>query len=64
MKVRIDNDRCQGHQMCAIAAPMVFGSDDIGNATLLIDETVPADLEAVVRRAQANCPEHAIILED
>lgn len=32
MKVRIDGERCQGHQMCAIAAPEVFGSDMYGNA--------------------------------
>ena len=28
---------CQGHQMCAIAAPEVFGGDDYGNAVVLIE---------------------------
>lgn len=64
MKVRIDNDRCTGHQMCAIAAPAVFGSDDYGNAVVLIEGDVPADLETATRRAEANCPEHAVIIED
>ena len=64
MKVRIDNDRCQGHQSCAIAAPAVFGSDDYGNAVVLIDGEIPAELDAAVRRAAGNCPESAVILDD
>ncbi len=65
MNVRIENDRCQGHQMCAIAAPEVFGSDDYGNAVLLIDgNNVPEALQAKTRRAAGNCPELAIIIED
>ena len=64
MRVRIDEDACHGHQSCAIAAPEVFGADDYGNAVVLIDGPVPAELEAKVRRAEGNCPERAIILED
>ena len=60
MKVRVVEDRCQGHQMCAIAAPEIFGSDEIGNATVLIADDIPADLEAKARRAEGNCPERAI----
>jgi ferredoxin len=63
MRVTVDGDRCHGHQMCAIAAPEVFGSDEIGNAVVLLDP-VPAGHEAAVRRAEANCPERAIILDD
>ena len=64
MKVSIDNDRCHGHQMCAIAAPAVFGSDDYGNAVILFEGDVPTELEAATRRAESNCPEHAVIIED
>ena len=63
MRVTVDAARCHGHQMCAIASPQVFGSDDYGNAIVLVD-TVPVDLEASVRRAEANCPERAIALHD
>lgn len=49
--------------MCAIAAPEVFGSDVLGNAVLLIEGEVPAELEAKVRRAVNNCPERAITIE-
>ena len=60
MRVRLDNDACHGHQMCAIAAPEVFGSDVLGNAVLLIEGELPPELVAKVRRAEGNCPERAI----
>jgi ferredoxin len=49
--------------MCAIAAPEVFGSDEIGNAVVLLDP-VPEEHQAAVRRAEANCPERAITVID
>ena len=61
MRASVDDSRCHGHQMCAIASPRVFGSDEYGNAVVLLDP-VPPDLEASVRRAEANCPERAITL--
>ncbi len=64
VKVTIDVDRCTGHQMCAIAAPKVFGSDDYGNAIVLAEGDIPAELQAATRIAHANCPERAIILEE
>ncbi len=45
-----------------MAAPLVFGADDYGNAVVLISGDIPAQLEAAARRAAGNCPEHAIIL--
>lgn len=50
--------------MCAIAAPEIFGSDDIGNATVLIAGDIPPDLEQKARRAEGNCPERAIEIID
>ena len=65
MNVRIDYESCHGHQMCAIAAPEVFGSDEYGNAVLLFDgRDVPEALHAKTRRAAGNCPERAITVED
>ncbi|MEQ1699873.1 MAG: ferredoxin [Ilumatobacteraceae bacterium] len=65
MKVTLDYDACHGHQSCAIAAPEVFGADDIGNAVVLIEGDIPAELEAKTRRAVGNCPERALtIVED
>ena len=65
MRVRINDGACHGHQMCAIAAPEIFGSDDYGNARLLIEGEIPVELEAKARRAEGNCPERAIsLMED
>jgi ferredoxin len=50
--------------MCAIAAPEVFGSDEIGNAKILITGDVPEALHAKVRRAESNCPERAISISE
>jgi ferredoxin len=63
MRAKVDDSRCHGHQMCAIASPEVFGSDEYGNAVVLLDP-VPIHLEASVRRAGANCPERAITLHE
>lgn len=63
MRATVDGSRCHGHQMCAIASPEVFGSDEYGNAVVLLDP-VPTQLEGTVRRAEANCPERAITLHE
>jgi ferredoxin len=64
VKLSLVVDACHGHQMCAIAAPELFGSDEFGNAVLLVDGDVPAHLEAKARRAEANCPERAIVVTE
>ena len=50
--------------MCAIAAPEVFGSDEIGNAKILITGEIPPALHVKVRRAESNCPERAITITE
>ena len=64
MRIRVDGDKCQGHQMCAIAAPELFESDEYGYSHANGDGTVPPDLEPSARRAVANCPERAVLLEE
>ncbi|MHB1089565.1 MAG: ferredoxin [Ilumatobacteraceae bacterium] len=63
MRVVVDAGSCHGHQMCAIAAPEIFGSDEIGNAVVLITNEIPEQLVAKARRAEANCPERAIVIQ-
>lgn len=63
MKVAVNAGSCRGHQMCAIAAPEIFGSDEIGNAVVLITDEIPQQLVAKARRAEANCPERAIVIQ-
>jgi ferredoxin len=63
MRVRIDAELCQGHQMCAIRAPEVFGSDDEGYGTVLIEGDLPVELEDSARQAANACPERAVLVE-
>jgi len=63
MQVRIDAALCQGHQMCAIRAPEVFGSDDEGYGVVLLEGELPSELEGSARHAVAACPERAISAE-
>lgn len=64
MRVTINEESCHGHQMCAIAAPEIFGSDELGNAVVLIEGDLPVELQAKARRAEANCPERAILITE
>jgi ferredoxin len=63
MRVRIDAALCQGHQMCAIRAPEVFGSDDEGYGKVLIEGDLPGELEESARQAANACPERAVLVE-
>jgi ferredoxin len=64
MKIRIDERRCQGFGMCAIAAPELFavGEKD-GYAVALVSEVAPEQREAA-QAAVENCPMHAIDLSE
>ncbi len=60
MKIIFETEKCQGHQMCAIAAPTLFGSDEFGNATVLVNGDLTDEQERLARKAASNCPERAI----
>jgi ferredoxin len=64
MSVQIDPGRCQGHGRCYDLAPELFGEDEDGYGTVLADGAVPAGREDDARLAAANCPEHAVVLEE
>ena len=60
LRVRVESERCQGHNRCCSLAPELFEADELGNALVKGDGTVSPALEAKARLALANCPEHAI----
>ena len=64
MRLRVDSDKCQGHNRCAAIAPGLVEIDDLGYAHERGDGTVPADQVKAAELAVANCPEQAISLED
>ena len=65
LRIRVDQDKCQGHSRCKSLAPELFDLDEFGNAREVGDGIVPAGLEDKAYLARANCPEIAIdIVED
>lgn len=62
MKIRVDTDICQGHTLCAMTAPDLFGLRDEDGHAYVISEEVPADSEELAQAAARSCPEKAIIL--
>jgi ferredoxin len=60
LRVRVDPDKCQGHNRCKALAPELFELDELGNARAVGDGRVPAHLEEKAYLAKSNCPEFAI----
>ena len=60
LRVRVDPDKCQGHNRCKAIAPELFELDELGNARAAGDGIVPADLEEKAYLAKSNCPEFAV----
>ena len=52
LRIRVDQDKCQGHSRCKSLAPELFELDAFGNAHEIGDGTVPAGLEAKAYLAQ------------
>ncbi|KAA0099170.1 ferredoxin [Mycolicibacterium sp. P1-5] len=64
MKVRVDQERCQGHTLCAMIAPDMFELSDIDGSSSPVTEEVPADQIELVREAAHSCPEQAILIDE
>ena len=64
MKVRVDQERCQGHTLCAMIAPDMFQLSDIDGSSSPVTEVVPSDQTELVREAAHSCPEQAILIEE
>src|SRR6202043_505712 len=60
LKIRVDQDKCQGHARCKALAPELFELDEFGNAHEIGNGSVPAGLQDKAWLAQTNCPEIAI----
>lgn len=60
IKVRVDRDKCQGHNRCKALAPELFELDEYGQAREIGDGTVPEPLRQKAYLAKSNCPEFAV----
>ena len=59
MRVEVNTDLCQGHNRCYALAPELFDVDDYGQAVLIVDGDVPADLQDKARLAASTSREYA-----
>jgi len=64
MRVRVDSEKCQGHNRCFAVAGELFQLDDFGYSHEVGDGVVPPELEEKARLAVSNCPERAISIEE
>ena len=64
MRVRVLDGVCQGHTLCAMAAPGVFKLREENGHSYVESEEVPEHQRDAVRRAEIGCPERAIVVED
>jgi ferredoxin len=63
VRIVVDAQRCQGHTLCAMAAPDLFSPSEEDGHAVVSSAAVPADREADAELAAAGCPERAITLE-
>ena len=63
MRTSIDTARCTGHGRCYSLAPEVYDADEEGHSVVLTSD-VPPEFEESARRAAAECPERAVLLEE
>ena len=64
MKVSIDLGLCQGHAMCSVEAPEVFGFDEDTDQGVILLSEPPEALHESARRAAKYCPALAIEITD
>jgi ferredoxin len=65
MRIRVDRDKCRGHNRCYALAPQLFDVDDLGYSTAKNEGRVPRADEKTARLVLDNCPEYAIeVVED
>ncbi len=61
MRLEVDRTRCEGHGLCAGAAPALLELDDDGELTFVRDEAPDSDAEQA-RAAARVCPVAALRL--
>jgi len=62
VRVTVDEQKCQGHTLCAMSAPEVFSLREEDGHSYVADENVAPGQEASARNAAASCPERAIVI--
>jgi ferredoxin len=65
MRVVADLEKCQGHGLCRMSAPDVYGvTVDEGQVIVKFDGEIPPELEDAAALGVDSCPEIALSIED
>lgn len=64
MKVRADDNRCQGHGLCNMTAPDVFDLSEEDGHVLVRTPEVSGRLEEDAVRGVEACPEIALSVDE
>ncbi len=64
MRIRFEQEKCQGHNRCYLLAPELFDVDDDGYAVVLVEGELTDEQAAKAQLAADNCPEYAIEVVD
>ena len=60
MRIRVDLNRCQGHTVCAMAAPTLVRLRDEDGRAEAVDRDLDESEIVLAQRAAISCPEQAI----
>jgi ferredoxin len=60
MHIRVDLNRCEGHTLCAMAAPTLITLRDEDGRAEAVDRQLDEAEILLAQRAASSCPEQAI----
>jgi ferredoxin len=60
MRIRVDLNRCEGHTLCAMAAPTLIRLRDQDGRAEAVDRDLDEAEILLAQRAASSCPEQAI----
>ena len=64
MRIVLDLTLCDGHTLCAAAAPELFGIGEDDKAHLILEGDLGPECSSQVHQAISMCPMRAISLAD
>ncbi|HEX4091018.1 MAG TPA: ferredoxin [Trebonia sp.] len=61
MIIEVNRVACEGHGLCEQTAPEIFGLDEDGYATVLVEKITP-DIQAAAEAGANVCPVAALLV--
>ncbi|MGD1349056.1 ferredoxin [Mycobacterium seoulense] len=64
MRVAVNPQRCRGHARCLTIAPNAFEFLDLEDRAVASQNGIALEDKDLIRRAEQECPERAIKIDD